>query len=384
MMDKIYLDHGATTPIHEKVLDKMLPFLQDRYGNPSSIHSYGQSVKIALADARVFVAKAINAHAKNVIFTSGGTESDFLAIVGVALANKEKGNHIIMSKIEHSAVIKAAEFLESFGFEISYVNVNSYGKIDLTELESLIRPETILISVMYVNNEIGTIQPITEIGNMAREKGVYFHTDAVQALPILAIDVNELPVDLLTISAHKINGPKGVGALYIKEGVPFKAIVGGTQERSIRGGTENVAGIVGFGEAAKLLSKNRTEKYELAKQFRSKMLMIWEETLGKERFVVNGDISDVVPTILNVSFPGIDTQTMIVKSDLKGIAISGGSACAAGSIQLSRIIKALKLPEAISQSAIRISFGLGNTEEQVIDAAKEIANIVQHARQTKG
>lgn len=378
-MNDIYLDHGATTPVHPQVFEKMTPFLQERFGNPSSLHFKGKIAKIPIEDARVYVAKALHTHPTRIVFTSGGTESDYTAIVGAALAQREKGKHIIISEIEHSAVFEAVDFLKQFDFEITYLPVNSQGIVEIDQLKQAIRNDTILISVMYVNNELGTIQPIQQIGDIAREKGILFHTDAVQAFPVMGIDVSTLPVDLLTVSSHKINGPKGVGALYIHKDVKIRPLIGGNQERNRRGGTENVPGIVGFGEAAKILTETREEKWQKAQQFKNRMIKIWKEKLGEEEFFINGDLHGV-PSILNVSFPSVDTQTMIVSLDMKKIAISGGSACAAGSIDVTRVIKALHLPDPIAKSAIRISFGYGNTLEDIERAAKEIVNIVNRKR----
>ena len=379
-MNRIYLDHAATTPVHPQVVEKMKPFLEDKFGNPSSIHRFGQMVKLPVEDARVFVARAVSAHPSRLTFTSGGTESDIQAIIGIALANQDKGKHIIISAVEHSAVLEATKWLADFGFEISIVPVDQNGQVQLDQLQGLIRTDTILISIMFVNNEIGTIQPIQEIGTIAREKGILFHTDAVQAFPILDLDVTQLPIDLLTISSHKINGPKGIGALYIREDVPFKPLFGGSQERSRRGGTENVPGIIGFGEAAKILKTNKSEKRMKFDKFRKMMIRIWQEELGDESFKVNGHPIEVVPSILNVSFFGIETQTLIMNLDMKGIAISGGSACASGALTISRIIKALHLDENRSRSAVRMSFGYGNKEEEIIHAASTIANIVKQKR----
>ncbi len=377
MKQQIYLDNSATTPVHPLVMEKMNLFLTERYGNPSSIHGIGKKAKVPLEDARAYVAKALKTIPPRIVFTSGGTEADFLAVVGIALANQEKGKHIIISDIEHSAVIEATKFLTGFGFEITSLSVNHHGKIDIEELKQAIREDTILISIIHVNNEIGTIQPIEEIGTLAREKGIYFHTDAVQSFPILDVSVDKLTVDLLSISAHKINGPKGVGALYIRDGINIQPILGGSQERKRRGGTENVPGIIGLGEAVRILMIKRAEKYQLFSDFKEKMIQTWQEMIGEDSFVMNGHPTDNVPSILNVSFPGVDTHTLMMALDMKGIAVSGGSACSSGSLSVSRVIKALNLPKEIAASAIRISFGLGNTEEEVIKAAKEIGHIVK-------
>lgn len=376
MKQHIYLDHGATTPMHPLVIEKMAPFYNEKYGNPSSIHGLGRASKIPIEDARKNIAEALGTIPPRIVFTSGGTESDHTAVIGVALANQDKGKHIIISEIEHSAIKSSVKFLEQFGFETTQLRLDKYGKISLDELKAAIRKDTILISIMHVNNEIGTIQPIEEIGTIAREKGIYFHTDAVQSFPILNIDVNQLPVDLISISSHKINGPKGVGALYIRDGVKIQPIFGGTQERMRRGGTENTAGIIGFGEAVRILEESKNDKYAKLASFKARMIDIWRETIGEENFVINGHPTDVVPSILNVSFPQVDSHTMILSLDMKGIYISGGSACASGALEVSRVIKALNLPDDISRSAVRISFGLGNTIEQVEKAAKEIAHII--------
>lgn len=377
MKQQIYLDNGATTPVHPRVLEKMAPFFTERFGNPSSIHSIGRAVKLPLEDARKAIAEALNTIPPRINFTSGGTESDFTAIVGTALGNMEKGKHIIVSEIEHSAIIEATKFLMQFGFETTYLPVNQYGMVEIEALQREIREDTILISIMHVNNELGTIQPIEEIGIIARAKGILFHTDAVQSFPILDLDVKKLPVDILTISSHKINGPKGVGAIYLREGVKFKPIFSGSQEKSRRGGTENVPGIIGFGEATNLLVQSRQEKYQKFTMYKNKMLEIWKEAIGEENFVVNGHPTNVVPSILNVSFPSVTSHTMIMALDMKGIAISGGSACASGAIEISRVIKSLKLEEEIAKSAVRISFGSFNTLEEIEKAAKEIANVLK-------
>jgi len=329
------------------------------------------------------VAEGLHTQPPRIVFTSGGTESDYLAVVGTALANQDKGKHLIITEIEHAAVLSAVEFLKNFGFTATVLPVDKYGLINIEQLKAVIQEDTILISIMYVNNEIGTIQPIEKIGEIAREKGIVFHTDAVQAFPILDIDLEKLPVDLLTISSHKINGPKGIGALYIRNGTKINPLIGGSQERARRGGTENVPGIIGFGEAVRLLTAGKKEKYKLFSDYKQLMINIWEDSLGRESFVVNGHPSSSVPSILNVSFLGVNSQTMIMALDLKGIAISGGSACSAGAIEISRVIKALNVSEEISNSAVRLSFGLGTTREQVEKAAKEIAHVVT-SRMPKG
>jgi len=372
-LNRIYLDNAATTAVHPQVFEKMEPFLKEQFGNPSSLHYFGREVKKYVKEARESLAASLNIHPDQLIFNSGGTEGDQHAIIGVALANLNKGKHLIISEIEHSAVMNAANFLKQLGFEFTVLPVDQYGKINLQQLKDQIRQDTILISIMYVNNEIGTIQDIVEIGNIAKEKGIYFHTDAVQAYPIIDMDLKALPIDLMTISSHKINGPKGIGALYVANKVQIQSLLSGTQEKGRRAGTENVPGIIGFGEAAKLLSEIKNEKQHKFTTMRKRMIEIWKEMLHEEQFMIHGHPKDVVPTILNVSFPQVDTQTMLMKLDLQGIAISGGSACASGAISVSRVIKALHLPDQQANSAVRISFGLNNTIEEIEAAAKKIA-----------
>ncbi len=383
MIKQIYLDNSATTPVNKDVLAKMLPFYTELFGNPSSIHKIGQLVRIPIEDARINVANALHTEPVRIVFTSGGTESDYSAVVGLALANKDKGNHLIVSQIEHSAIMEATNLLKDLDFEITYLSVDNAGKINMDELKASIRDNTILVSIMYVNNEVGTIQSIDEIGYFLRGKGIYFHTDAVQAFPIMDVDISKLPVDLLSISSHKINGPKGVGALYIRKGVKLTPLIGGTQERSRRGGTENVPAIIGFGEACRILTENRDKKTEKILRLKNYMIKMWKKELGENSFVINGHSIETVPSILNLSFLGIDSHTMIMSLDTKGIAVSGGSACASGSINVSRVIKALNLPDEITNSSIRISFGIDNTDEEIEKATKEIINIVK-SRKTKG
>ena len=374
-MKRIYLDNAATTEVHPQVFEKMEPFFKENFGNPSSLHYYGREVKKGIKEAREILASSLHTHPEQIIFNSGGTEGDQHALIGIALANREKGRHLIISEIEHSAVISAANFLKELGFDITILPVNQYGLIDIIQLKESIREDTILISIMFVNNEIGTVQDILEIGNIAREKGIYFHTDAVQAYPVIDIDVEKMPIDLMTISSHKINGPKGIGALYLAKHVQLQPLLWGTQEKGRRAGTENVPGIIGFGEAAKILMETKEEKVQKLAQMKAKMLEIWGERLNEDQFLVNGHPSKVVPSILNVSFPAIDTQTMLMKLDMNGISISGGSACASGSISVSRVIKALNLSEKYARSAVRISFGLNNTIQEAEEAAIKIANI---------
>jgi cysteine desulfurase len=373
----IYLDHAATTPIHPKVKEAMLPFLEDHFGNPSSLHAYGRTVRQAIDRARDQVAASIHADPGQIIFTSGGTEADNLALIGVATAMREKRkDRVITTTVEHHAVLDTCRFLEKIGFQIIYVPVDGHGRVQIEELKRAIDDRTAIISVMYGNNEVGTLQPIEEIGQIARERGVWFHTDAVQALGSELLDVRKLPVDLLSLSSHKINGPKGVGALYIGRKVPLQQQMhGGVQERRRRAGTENVIGIVGFGQAAELAMANREEHRETAQRCREAMLETWQrEGIS---FVVNGHPEHYLPHVLNVSFPGAETETLLMNLDLEGIACSSGSACTSGTLEVSHVLKAMGLPDELLRSAIRFSFGWGNTVEQVTEAAKTVARVVR-------
>lgn len=380
MSKPIYLDNSATTALLPEVIAKMQPFFAERYGNPSSIHQFGQAVRAPMEEARISVAAALNVDPVRIVYTSGGTESNHLALIGAALANREQGEEIIISQIEHPSVIGAAQFLQGLGFKIKYLPVDQAGKVLLDELKVMLNDRTILVSVIFASNEIGTIQDISAIGNLLRERGILFHTDAVQAFPVLDIRITELPIDLLSISAHKINGPKGVGALYIKRGVKLQPLFVGSQERKRRGGTENVAGIVGLGEACRILIARRDEKYAQFTSYRRYILEQLMLELKPEEYRINGHLTDTVPSILNLSILGIDSHTMITQLDLKGVAISGGSACAAGTTGISDAMSALNLPDDIVKSSIRISFGILNTMEEVELATRYLVNLVKSRR----
>ncbi len=380
MSRSIYLDNSATTAMLPEVIAKMQPFFADRYGNPSSIHGIGQAVRAPMEEARISVAAALKVDPVRIIFTSGGTESNHLAVIGAALANRDAGQEIIISRIEHPAVAGAAEFLRELGFTIRYLPVDQTGKVILDELVAMLTNKTILVSIIYANNEFGTIQDITVIGNLLRERGILFHTDAVQAFPVIAINAAEFPVDLLSVSAHKLNGPKGVGALYVRKGVKLQPLFVGFQERKRRAGTENVAGIIGFAEACRILLENRDEKLTQFVKYRNYMLEQLALELKPEEYRVNGHLTDVVPSILNLSFPGIDSHTMITLLDLKGVAVSGGSACAAGTTDISKVMQALNLPEEIVKSTIRISYGILNTMEEVELGTRVLVNLVKSRR----
>ncbi|OJF17885.1 MAG: cysteine desulfurase NifS [Bacillaceae bacterium G1] len=376
----IYLDHAATTPVHPEVAEAMRPLLLEKYGNPSSLHRYGREARAAVDEARETIAESLGAEPGEIVFTSGGTEADNLALVGVAWAARErgKGNHIVTSTIEHPAVLETCAFLEKIGFRITYVPVNRYGELDIDALAAALTDDTVLVSVMMGNNEVGTRQPIETIGALVKERGAWFHTDAVQAMTLEAIDCRSLPVDLLSISAHKINGPKGVGALYVAKGVPLEPLLhGGMQERRRRGGTENVPGIVGFQAAVKLLRRTLPQREEKYRQLRETMLRELTRRLGTERFVVNGHPERGYPHILNISFPGVDSETLLIRLDMAGVAASSGSACTAGAMRPSHVLRAMGLDETLVRSAVRFSFGYETTEDEVVTAARIVADAVE-------
>ncbi|MGE5703246.1 MAG: cysteine desulfurase family protein [Clostridia bacterium] len=370
-----YFDHAATTPVHPQVVSAMQPYVQEHFGNPSSIHRYGRTARAAVETAREEIARLIGATPRELIFTSGGTEADNTAIIAMALANQHKGKHLITTAIEHHAVLHACEYLEHLGFEISYVPVDETGMVSLAAVKNAVRDTTILVSVMYGNNEVGTIQPIEEIGTFLREKDILFHTDAVQAFGAVPFQLNQLPVDLLSVTAHKINGPKGIGALYVNKNVVFHPFLhGGAQERKRRAGTENVAGIVGFAEAVKLAYEEMEERRSKYMAIREAMLGIWQQ--AGISFAVNGNPTSFLPHILNVSFPDVDTETMLMNLDIAGFAAASGSACTSGSLEISHVLVAMGLPEDRASTAIRFSFGLGTSVEDAIEAAEAVVKII--------
>ncbi|QOR65643.1 cysteine desulfurase [Cytobacillus suaedae] len=376
-MNRIYLDHAATSPMHPDVVDKMLPYMTEVFGNPSSIHHFGRQSRHALDEARQSIADTINAKASEIIFTSGGTEADNLGIIGVALANREKGNHIITTAIEHHAVLHSCKYLESLGFEITYLQVDEKGHVSLEEFKLALRENTILVSIMFGNNEVGSIQPIREIGSIVAEHQAYLHTDAVQAFGVVPINVNELQIDLLSVSGHKINGPKGTGFLYSREGSRILPnLYGGEQERKRRAGTENVPGIVGLSYAVVLAAESLDKKKLEYIEFKYKFVEVLKQQ--EIEFSVNGQLDDGLPHILNIYFPGTNVESMLVNLDLAGISASSGSACTAGSIDPSHVLVAMygKTSDRVA-SSIRFSFGYGNTLEQVERTAIETGRIVK-------
>jgi len=359
-----YFDHAATTAVKEEVLKEMLPFFSIEYGNASSLYSIGRQSKRAVDKARQRVAKAINCEAKEVYFTSCGSESDNLALKGIAYANKEKGNHIITTKIEHPAIIQTCKTLEKQGFEVTYLNVDNEGLINLQELENSIKDTTILISIMFANNEIGTIQPIKEVGEIAKKHQIFFHTDAVQAIGNVRIDVDYLNIDLLSMSAHKFYGPKGIGALYIRKGIEFERIQdGGHQEKNKRAGTENVAGIVGLGKAIELAYENFDEYNKKLMELRDYFISQIEQKVPNAK--LNGHRTRRLPGNANISFKGIDGQLLLLKLDEKGICASSGSACTSGASSPSHVLTAIGLTSEYAQGSLRITIGEDNTKEDI-------------------
>ena len=364
-MDIIYLDNSATTKIKTEVLNEMLPYLTTEYGNASSLYFIGRKAKRAIEKARQQVAKLINCNPHEIYFTGSGSESDNTALKGFAYANKEKGNHIITSKIEHHAILETCETLERQGFEVSYIDVDESGRIKIDELKKAITPSTILISIMTANNEIGTIQPIEEIAKIAHAQNIVFHTDSVQAIGNMPIDVEKMGIDMLSLSGHKINAPKGIGALYIRNGVEVeKYINGGHQERDKRAGTENVAGIVGLGKACELANDNMLTHIKYLKKLRDYYITSLQKEMP-EKIRINGSMDNRLPGNANISFEGIDSSELIFKLDEKGICVSSGSACSAGDTVPSHVLKAINVPEKYLNSAIRTTFGDNNTFEQV-------------------
>ncbi|MBU8905529.1 cysteine desulfurase family protein [Desertibacillus haloalkaliphilus] len=379
-MERIYVDHAATSPVHPDVVDAMIPYLKEHFGNPSSIHHFGRENRHALDSARRVMANSIKAKDDEIIFTSGGTEADNMAITGYALANRSRGNHIITSAIEHHAVLHTCQALEKLGFEVTYLPVDSFGCISLDDLKQVVREETILITIMYGNNEVGTLQPVEEIGGFLREKGIAFHTDAVQAYGTLDINVQALPVDLLSVSSHKINGPKGIGFLYAREGIKLEPhLHGGEQERKRRAGTENIAAIVGFAKAVEIALHTMPERQETYQLLCRRMVDILNDE--QIEFEINGHQHHRLPHILNISFHGVNVESFLVNLDLAGIAASSGSACTAGSLEPSHVLAAMFSQNERIASAVRFSFGLGNTVDEIEKVAVEVAKIVKRIKQ---
>ncbi|MFU1719101.1 cysteine desulfurase family protein [Bacillus velezensis] len=376
-MERIYLDHAATSPMDERVLEEMKPHFFGSFGNPSSIHSFGRESRKWVDEARADIAREISAKEQEIIFTSGGTEADNLAIFGTAAARKNEGKHIITTAIEHHAVLHACEKLKEDGFEVTYLIPGPSGRISANQVKEALRDDTILVTVMYGNNEVGTIQPIDEIGELLSGHQAYFHTDAVQAFGYMPIDVKKSRIDMLSVSGHKLNGPKGTGFLYVNQEVKLSPILlGGEQERKRRAGTENVPGIAGLKEAVVLSNREREEKTAKYKEFKNIIMSTLEKSGVTAE--VNGDAEKCLPHILNLYFPGVPVEALLVNLDMEGIAVSSGSACTAGSVLPSHVLTAMFGSESGRlTSSIRLSFGLGNTAEQIETAAEKLAAVVK-------
>ena len=377
---EIYFDNAATTKPRKEVIDKMLPYITEKYGNPSSIYKIARDNKEAVDEARQAVAEAINAKPNEIYFTAGGSESDNWALKGIADSYSDKGRHIITTAIEHHAILHTCEYLESKGFEVTYLPVDEYGIISVEELKSAIREDTILISVMFANNEIGSVQPVAEIGKLAREKGIVFHTDAVQAVGHLPIDVEEMNIDLLSLSGHKLYGPKGIGALYVRKGIKLKPFIhGGAQERGRRAGTENVPGIVGLGEAVRLASAEMEEERARLVSLRDRLIEGILTCIPHSR--LNGHPQKRLPGNVNISFEFIEGESMLLLLDMKGICASSGSACTSGSLDPSHVLLAIGLPHEKAHGSLRLTLGHFNTDEDVDVVLRELPPIVQRLRE---
>lgn len=379
MNNSIYLDNSATTPLKKEVLNAMMPYLTEDYGNPSSIYEIGRTAKSAIESARKKVADAIGAQPSEIYFTGCGSEADNWAIKGIAQAKIKRGKHIISSAIEHHAVLHTLNYLEKQGFEVTYLPVDEFGKISLIDLENAIRPDTILITVMTANNEVGTIQPINEIGRIAREHNIVFHTDAVQAIGTMEINVNDMNIDMLSLSGHKFGGPKGIGALYIKNGIrPEIFMHGGAQERARRAGTENVASIVGLGEAITLATSNIPEKAAKISYLRDYLIKNITEKIPYVK--LNGHPTDRLAGNVNFSFSYIEGESLLLMLDINGIAASSGSACTSGSLDPSHVLLAMGLPHETAHGSLRISIGEQNTKDEIDKVIEVLPQIVQRLR----
>jgi len=379
MDKKIYLDHAATTPTRQEVIDTMLPYFGEYFGNPSSIYEFAQQNKEAIDKSRSIIAESLNTSAAEIFFVSGGTEADNWAILGVAENYSKKGNHIITTTMEHHAVLHTCEYLEKKGFEVTYLKVDKDGLIDLNELENAITEKTILVTIMFANNEIGTIQPVKEIGEITRKHKVLFHTDAVQAYTHVPIDVEAMNIDLMSFSGHKIYGPKGIGALYIRKTVKLKPLIhGGAQERRRRGGTENVPAIVGFGKAVEIALINMDSEAKRLTELRNYFI---KEVIEKIPYVkLNGHPTQRLPNNANLSFEFIEGESLLIMLDMKGVCGSSGSACTSGSLDPSHVLLAIGLPHEIAHGSLRITLGESTTKEELDYVVNSLVSIVNRLR----
>ena len=379
-MKRIYLDHNSTTPLHPEVLEAMLPYYKEAFGNPSTIYSFGQETRKATDEAREKVANLIGASPEEIIFTSGGTEADNVALKGVATALEKKGKHIVTSSIEHHAVLSTLKYLEKRGYKVSFLPVDKYSFLDPKKVKEAITSQTILISVMHANNEVGTIEPISEIGEIARKAGIYLHTDAIQTIGKIKVNVDDLKVDLLSLSAHKFYGPKGAGALYVRKGTRIHPLLhGGYQERRRRAGTENVAGIVGLGKAAEIASKEMVQQSRRESNLRDRLEKMIRENINHCQ--LNGHPTQRLPNTLNISFEFIEGESLILNLDLKGIAASTGSACTSGSLEPSHVLMAMGVAPEIAQGSIRFSLGRDTQKEDIDYTVENLVEIVTRLRE---
>jgi cysteine desulfurase len=378
-MRRIYLDHGATTPTHPEVVDAMAPYVTDAFGNPSSIHSYGQEAKGAVEQARAKIAELIGARSEEIVFTSGGTEADNLALKGIAYANQHKGNHIITTSVEHHAVLEVCRFLERSGLRLTYLPVDKYGMVDPDDVRKAITDKTILISVIHGNNEVGTIEPLQEIGEIAGEAGVDFHTDAVQTVGHIPLNVDKLKVDLLSVSAHKLYGPKGTGALYVRKGTKLVSLIhGGAQEKGRRAGTENVPGIVGLGKAVELAGQGMAREAERQVGLRDKLIEGLQDRI--DNISLNGHLTKRLPNNINVNIDFVEGESMLLNLDLEGICASTGSACSSASLEPSHVLLALGLPPERAHCSLRLTLGRETTEADIERVLEVLPGIVARLR----
>lgn len=379
MKQTIYLDNAATTRTKPEVVEAMLPYFSESFGNPSSVYEFASPGKQAITKAREIIAESLGAKSQEIYFTAGGTEADNWAIIATAEAYQSKGNHIITSKIEHHAVLHTCEYLEKHGFEVTYLDVDEFGVVKLEELKKAIRPDTILISIMLANNEIGTIQPVKEIGKIARENGIFFHTDAVQAYGHIPIHVDEYNIDMLSASGHKVNGPKGVGFLYIRTGIKSRSFMhGGAQERKRRGGTENVTGIVGMGKAAEIAMRTMDQRGEKELALRNYLM---DRLLAEVPYTrVNGHRTDRLTNNVNVAFQFIEGESLLIKLDMEGICGSSGSACTSGSLDPSHVLLAIGLPHEIAHGSLRLTLSEENTKEEMDYVVEKVKEVVAYLR----
>ena len=378
-MKPIYMDHSATTPVAPEVLAAMLPYFSDKFGNASSLHGFGREAKEALEESRQKLARLLNADPEEIVFTSGGTESDNIALRGIAYKNRDSGRHIITSQIEHPAILETCRSLEQEGFSVTYLPVNREGLVDISELERAIRPDTILISIMHANNEVGTIQPLEDIGRLAAERDIYLHTDAVQTVGKIPVDVEAMGADLLSLSAHKLYGPKGVGALYIRRGTKIQSLAtGGGHEMGLRSGTENVPGIVGLARAADLAREEMAAEGQRLTKLRDRLAALVLQRV-KEAWI-NGSMEKRLPGSLNFGFSYVEGESLLLYLDSKGVAVSTGSACSSHKLEPSHVLLALGLKPEECHGSLRITMGRSNSQEDVNYVAECIAEAVQRFR----